>query len=270
MRPFTDEEFEIMVSEVTDRDHPAFDMLCQIAEKTLRAKVRAWCAADPVLAGRALEDDIMQEIHLRLIKTTLTGFLMREDRGGEINRNPDEFKSWIFKVAERIKIDNANLLRGRDGKTRGFEEGEEERFPDNTDEHEEEEERRREALADAFRIILDSDANICKVLTWLAMSLFMLDQDITKIQSTEAVAAFGEKNLYEIRDIVLDCAKRIDWIVITPEQLERIESALGEEREGRPVGEFKYKELFMKKGGKATISDWVNRMNGFIASRMKK
>ena len=26
----------------------------------------------------------------------------------------------------------------------------------------------------------------------------------------------------------------------------------------------KYSEFFMKKGGKATISDWVNRMNNMI------
>lgn len=40
MRPFTDEEFEIMISEMTDKDHPSFDMLCSIAKKTLRSKVR--------------------------------------------------------------------------------------------------------------------------------------------------------------------------------------------------------------------------------------
>ena len=35
MRPFTDEEFEIMISEMTDKAHPSSDMLCSIAEKLL-------------------------------------------------------------------------------------------------------------------------------------------------------------------------------------------------------------------------------------------
>ena len=130
MRPFTDEEFEIMISEMTDKAHPSSDMLCSIAEKTLRSKVRYWCSTDSVLRGRRMEDDIMQDIFIRLIKTTVTHFLLRKDRNGEVNRNPDEFKSWIFKVAERIKIDTANALRNRDYKMRGFEDGEEEQIPD--------------------------------------------------------------------------------------------------------------------------------------------
>lgn len=77
MQPFTDEEFEIMVSEMKDDDHPTYSMLCTIAEKTLRPKVKYWCAADSVFHGRGMEDDIMQEVFIRLIKMTVTHFLSR-------------------------------------------------------------------------------------------------------------------------------------------------------------------------------------------------
>ena len=40
MRPFTDEEFEIMIPKMTDETHPSFDMLCTIAEKTLSSKIK--------------------------------------------------------------------------------------------------------------------------------------------------------------------------------------------------------------------------------------
>lgn len=270
MRPFTDEEFEIMISEMTDSAHPSSDMLCSIAEKTLRSKVRYWCSTDFVLRGRGMEDDIMQDIFIRLIKTTVTHFLVRKDRNGEVNRNPDEFKSWIFKVAERIKIDTANALRNRDYKARGFEDGEEEQIPDEPYD-DDEQSYQHETLAEAFKIVLESDARIYKILTWFAQSLFIIEFDVTKIQSNDAIiTAFSEKTLFEMKDILLGFADKIDWIVIAPEQIEKINRALNAEFKNKLIGEIKYKDFFMKKGGKASISDWVNRMNRLIESRMKK
>ena len=269
MRPFTDEEFEIMISEITDKTHPSFNMLCIIAEKTLRSKVRYWCATDSILSRRGMEDDIMQEVFIRLIKTTVTHFLKREDRNGELNDNPDEFKSWIFKVAERIKIDTSNSLRNRDYKMRGFEEGEEEQVPDDSDD--DGESYQHDTLAEAFKIVIDSDAKIYKILTWLAQSLFIIEYDVTKIQSNDIIIkAFGEKSLFEMKDILLGYAEKIEWIVITPDQIEKIDRALNAEFKNKLIGEIKYKDFFMKKGGKASISDWVNRMNRLIESRMKK
>ena len=69
-----------MISEMTNKAYPSFDMLCFMAEKTLRSKGRYWCSTDSVLRGRGMEDDIMQDIFIRLIKTTATRFLVRKDR----------------------------------------------------------------------------------------------------------------------------------------------------------------------------------------------
>lgn len=269
MRPFTDEEFEIMISEMTDEKNPSFHMLCAIADKTLRSKVKFWCATDSVLRGRGMEDDIMQDIFIRLIQMTVTHFLIREDSNGEVNRNPEEFKSWIYKVAERIKIDAANALRNKDYKARGFADGEEEQIPNESDD-EDERSFQQDTLAEAFKIILESDARIYKILTWLAQSLFIIGFDVTKIQSNDAIiTAFSEKTLFQMKDILLGFADKIDWIVIAPKQIEQIDRALNAEFNNKRIGEIKYKDFFMKKGGKASISDWVNRMNRLIESRMK-
>ena len=269
MRQFTEQEFEKMISELTDESHPSFDTLCAIAEKTLRSRVRYWCATDSALAGKKLEDDIMQEIFLRLIKTTVTGFLFRKENNGEINNDPDGFKSFMFTVAERIKIDTANAERKRDSRTRGFIDGEEEKIPDESGDGGDE--YRRERLAEAFNIVLESDAGVYKVLTWLAQSLFIIELDITKIRSNDAIiSAFSEKTLFEMRDTVLEFAKKVDWITVSDEQIKRINKALNAAAGDKRTGDIKYKDFFMKKGGKATISDWVNRMNKMIESRMKK
>ena len=269
MRPFTDEEFEIMISELTDETHPSFNMLCSIAEKTLRPKVEYWCLTNSALRGRKMEDDIMQDVFIRLIKTTVTHFLVRKDRNGEVNRNPDEFKSWMFKVAERIKIDTANALRSRDSKVREFEDWEEEQIPDKSY-NKDEQLFQQETLAQAFKIVLESDARIYKILTWLAQSLFIIEFDVTKIQSNDAIImAFGEKTLFEMKDILFGFADKIEWISIAPEQADRIDRALNTEVKNQRIGEMRYQDFFMKKGGKASISDWVNRMNRLIESRIQ-
>lgn len=56
----------------------------------------------------------MQEIHLRLTKTTVDYFLLRHDIEGPYNDNPEGFEAWIFFVAKNIKRDFANKIRNRD------------------------------------------------------------------------------------------------------------------------------------------------------------
>ncbi|MGN0114785.1 MAG: RNA polymerase sigma factor [Acutalibacteraceae bacterium] len=271
MRPFTDEEFDIMIAQIMDEEHPSFDMLYSIADRTLRPTVKNWCACDPALSGKNLEDDIMQDIFCRLIKTCSTHFLIRDDCGGSVNRNPDGFKSWMFKVAENIKRDVANSYRKHDFNTRQFDDGEEKRLPDSSLD-DDGKDFRREKLARAFEIVLASDAKIYKVLTWLAQSIFIIQYDITKIQSNVAIIkAFGDKTLFEMRDMVLRFAGAVHWLSVTPAQIEKLNRALNANvGENMLLGDVVYKEFFMKKGGKASISDWVNRMNSMIVSLMNK
>ena len=42
---FSKEEFDVMVEELLCSDPISFDMLCNLAEKTLKSKVKAWCQA---------------------------------------------------------------------------------------------------------------------------------------------------------------------------------------------------------------------------------
>lgn len=150
--------------------------------------------------------------------------------------------------------------------SRGFEENEEKNIPDRSDESAELRELRTERLARAFTIVLDSDSTVYKVLTWMAQSIFIVNFDVTKIKSTELVlTAFEQKKLYDMRDMVFFASRSLSWINITAKQSARIESALAAPyHDGRRYGDVKYCEFFMKKGGKATISDWVNRMNNVI------
>lgn len=262
----TEQEFHIMVEELLYQQESSFCMLCSIARRVLSSSVRGWCAADSALAGGGYEEDIMQEIYARLIKTTVSHFLLRENVKGPYNDDPEGFEDWIFKVARNIKSDYAKQVRRYYMRNLPPEElpGEEE------DMGSPEQQERRQKLSAAFEIVLSSDAQVYKALTWVAQCLYVIEYDISRIEANQLiVSTLEQKSLFEMRDIILHTVDRIRWLDISPEQKQRIEDALQKPYdEMRVYGQVTYGEFFMKKGGKKSISDWVNRMNSLIVRVM--
>lgn len=264
---FTQREFDTMVEELLYTDPARFDMLYHIAEKALRPSVVYWCKTDKTLHGRGYEDDIMQDIHIRLIQTTVDRFLLKDGVDGPVNNDPAGFNAWIRTVAENIKKDSSNKIRGVDFRTVDMDN------PlvicaasDNTDDEAE----RIEELKQAFSVVLDSDARVYKVLTWVAQFVIIIDFDVTKIESNDLlIKLFENSTLYEMYNSILVISRRIPWITVSRVQHERILVELHRiYKDGISYGNTKYKEFFMKQNGivsgKKSISDWVNRMNNKI------
>ena len=270
---FTAAEFDTMVQELLYAKPISFDMLCKIAEKTLKSSVRGWCEADLSLKGRECHDDIMQEIQLRLIQKTVPYFLLRNGVDAPYNNDPEGFEDWMFKLAKNVCRDYAGKVRREDFKTEPSEELPELPAPASDAD---EQQARRERLKQAFEIVLESDISVYKILTWLAQFLFVLELDVTKIESNEMIlAAFADKTLFGMYDMLQMVAQKIPWIVITDRQHEKIMTALGKKCKGGSLyGEMKYSECFMKyrgeRSGKKSISDWMNRMNDMISEKMGK
>ncbi len=267
---FTKAEFDTMVKELLYTTPVSFDMLCHIAEKTLRPTVIKWCKAEDCLRGRGYEKDIMQEIHLRLMKTTVNNFLLRDGISQPFNNDPEGFEDWMFRVAENLKRDFANSVRSVDFKTEDIDNPAIGNVLADGSGNTAETEDRIEQLQWAFSMVLSADAGVYKILTWLAQFIFILDEDVTKIQSNELIIeAFGDKTLYDMYGMLLDAARKIPWIVVTKEQNEKIMLALRKKRDGKVTyGETPYKDFFMKHNGepsgKKSISDWMNRMNDML------
>ena len=264
---FTHQEFSVMVDELLYQEPVSYDMLCCIAEKTLWNSVVSWCRKEDCLRGRGYEEDLMQEIYLRLIKTTVDYFLLRNGVDGPVNNDPEGFEDWMFRVADNLKRDFVARIRNRDYKTTDMEDPELENIPDvEYDDGEEQ----IEKLKKAFSIVLSSDVGIYKILTWLAQFVFILDEDITKIKSNDLILhAFRNKTLYEMFEMIMTASKRIPWIVVTEQQRKRIMDALKQPWKGGIVyGDVRFSEFFMKHNGtvsgKKSISDWMNRMNNMI------
>ena len=265
MRAFSDGEFRQMTVELLCDETPRFDTLCLLAEKTLRRSVCRWCAEDPALAGGHYEDDVMQETLLRLIRCAVSGFLLRDGPDGEVNDDPDGFCRWMFTVAHNVWRDLSNRVRKLSLSVRGFREGEEELIPDDPADADTND-AGREILRRAVAVVLTADAHVCKVLTWLAQCLFMIRADLSRIRANDLILReFENKTLYEMRDMLVDAAAEIPWLSVSEEQFKKIDRELDRPfADDRKTGEIRYKEFFMKKGGKATISDWVNRINSLI------
>ena len=270
---FTQEEFDTMVEQLLGGRLDSYDMLCTIADRVLRPSVIRWCNTDDTLRGRGLEEDIMQEIHTKLLLNVVTRFLRRNGPEGELNRDPEGFQAWMFTVARNVKRDFANKLRARDIKTRELEGTEAETL---SSEELAGQQTHVDRLRQSFDVVLSADAGVHKVLTWLAQSLYILELDVSKIQSTQIVLeAFSEKSLYEMYESVRDAADRIPWMYISREQNRRIAAALDAPYDaGRTWGQVTYKSLFMmyhgEPSGKKSVSDWVNRINSIIKRKLGK
>lgn len=270
MQSFTAEEFEQMIAELTNPSGASFQTLCLIADKTLRQTVQHWCANDPVLSGKDMVNDIMQEIFCRLIKTCVTHFLLRNDCNGQINRDPVGFQKWMFTVARNIKKDVSNHSRRDDYNTTSLGKCTDVSTLDSVAALDERKQHIM-VLKEAFSIVLNSDVRVYKVLTWLAQCLYIIQFDYSKIESNDKlIEDFSEKTLFEMRDILFEWAKKTEWMHISSEQKNKIDQMLNMPfQKETHIGDIKYKDFFMKKGGKASISDWVNRMNNLIESRIK-
>lgn len=268
LRVFTDEEFYQMICEV-DCDNPKYVTLCKIADKVLKPTAIKWCTGG-ILKGRYTPEDLMNDIHVKLIQKISTGFLRNERFGGDINKDPDGFNSWLFEVAHNLIFDKTKKTKNKQGKDVKYEAADNEvHYLD--EDFDEEEEIRQQALSKAFNIVLNSDRKVYITLTWIAQSLFVIQYDLKRSEATEEIIKeFQSKSLFDMWKIILAFSKQIPWLMVTPAQRQRISTALCTPlKDDILLGEVKYEELFMSKGPKQTISDWVNRIDNMIKGRMR-
>jgi DNA-directed RNA polymerase specialized sigma24 family protein len=268
---FTLEEFDTMVQEILYQEPSSYDMLCRITVRTVMPLIRKFCSSVPCLKWRGLEEDFAQDVCVLAMSGVVDKFLLKDGVNAPVNYAPEGFGPWLNEVARNWILDYIRRNKGRI--TVPLEEELLLVLGEDTDDIWDLEER-RERLKKALELVLDAYAGIYKVLTWLAMFTFMLGEDISKIESNDRiVAAFEERTLNEMYEMICAEAVRIPWMQISPERDAAIRKALREPfDEDRTYGEVTYSGFYMKyqgaPSGKKSISDWVNRMNGIIRKQL--
>ena len=261
---FTVDEFHTMVQELLYTKPSRFNTLCEIATRTLEPLIRSWCRRDSVLCGRGFEKDILQIALLRLMKKTVPNFLLNDRVEGSYNDDPEGFAHWMVTVGHNVHRDFANKVR-RDEFITDDDEEKLERTPV-CDEDWVTVQELREMLHRAFCKVIDSDLSVYKVLTWWAHVLFLAEKSLEHHTANRMIVTmFENKTLNEMYAYILAVSKNVPWMAITEAQHRHILAALQKPFEdGKTVGETPYYLFFMKKGGNKTVSDWVNRINGWL------
>ncbi len=269
------EKFNIMLQEVLFTVPARFDMLAEIIELIAKDKIAYWCATDQDLKNRGYEGDILQLLHLKVMKRVVVDFLMRKG-DGQINNNPAGFIGWVTTLARTTKCDMADAVRGEDFGTS--------EMPEEISQHEEWDETILieepvdpiEQLKEAFRIVINANINIYKIISWLGVSVLMIAQEKTKIQATNILdSEYGRKTLSELFDVIVKVADEIEWLEFTSEEIKKIETALEQKNEDKTFGETPFEEFFMvntkteEKNGKKSISDWNYRLNHIVKKNIK-
>lgn len=257
---FAEEVYQKAFADVMDKEKADFGRLCVLVDALVRPTVTAWCMTTPILAGRCCEDDIIQEIHLRVIKYSVGDFFFRGDTP---NRDSTQFRMWLFTVAKRAKISYirkiakdqtsdlepiAEIIPADD---KPFEEADREDFS--------------LALTKAVSAVISLRVGVHKQLAWLAVNFILLNQDIKRSAATELVVRnFGDKTLDELLQFCLYQISCHPYIKISPEDKDRLISLLNQTKGGVRVGDAVFRDFFTSKGENYSISDWICKINTTI------
>lgn len=260
-----------MVEQLLGGEQATFAMMYYIADKTLRPAVRRWCADKRLLAGLQLEDDIMQDVQLRLTKTCVSHFLLRNGADNPVNYDREGFRNWLFVVARNVLKDYLRRMKPLYAPDGAYPAQATYGIPGDALIAQEITRERMDTLNAALCIALEADASVYKTLVWLAQLLFMLEQDVTRIQSSEMlIREFSQKTLRDMWHTLLAASEKLPWLALSGRHRLKIENDLcAPWDEHRTYGQVRLSEYFMQKGARQSVSDWTNRLNTAIRRSWK-
>lgn len=268
----TQEEFDGIVREMTVEKPARYDTLCAVAARLLEKKLARTVATTPALARSTTAEDLLSEVYIRLIKCTIPSFLYR---GDTLNNDPEGFTRWVYTVAGNICRDKCRAAAARQTLSLDTDPDDEDApylqiadadaeaafLPDDS----------TDRLRAAFERVLDMDVQVYKIITWTAQAVMILSADVTKIQSNEMlVRIYAGMTLFEMWAAVTAASARIPWLKISADADSRLRKMLATpfSKDVR-YGDMVYADFFMKKGAKASISDWVNRINAGLKEKLR-
>lgn len=255
---FTTTEYQTMLVELS-RNPCVFDTLIRLAKKTLFASVRKWCNGHQALKNRGYEEDIMQNINLRLVKYFLKSFRRNPE---DVIGNSSEFVNWLFKVA-RNEFYTFSRKHGKVIANEGTADPEKNKNTPTYNMSSSIVENER--ILFAFQTVLSASSKPHILLTWLVVMLMINDDSVDRIDATRIlVDELSDKPLDEIYNLV--SRELIQQMVLPADSplLEQLRSKLDAQTDGTRVGDRPLRSFFMKKGETDSVSDWINRMNGLI------
>ena len=263
----TEEDVRNIAAEITGGKRFAVSPLYEVMKKTSYPAIRAKCRNTACLRNRAVEDDIFQDVYISVWNHAYR--VLFTDEG--LNPDPGPFARWLATVTNNRIRDYIRDAAGQDERTephRLSEGGEDDdpllrvAAPEPSDERD----RARELLVAAAGRVMGEGSSVYIDLAWLAHMLLVLTEGAERGRASRMVALrYGEMTLSEMYVAVVRGIRTVGWLRISSAALGRMKRRLLEKSEsGAAYGMSLFSSFFMKKGGEASVSDWVNRVNGRI------
>ena len=260
-----EEKFHQVIEGFRRQDESVKPILVEITNAAVAKVVNKWASGRAPSDAVEFKENAYQDINAHVWKKFLFGFLMKDGPEGQINDNLYSYIAWARTAAE-------NVLRDKYRKEVRYKKAQDivvEKAVDSdltTCNLGEKRTEAKEQLKSAFDIVLSRDIEIYKVLTWIAEFLLVLEYNADMIGIRELIeVSFADVTLDEMARLLEWRADDFEWLEMSSEQKQKVSQALDKPwKDGRRYGDVKYKECFMKKGGRYTISDWINRVNNLV------
>ena len=205
-----------IVEDICGNDYPKYENLVIFVHNLLNKKVKSWCYNDSFLRGGMHEEDVMQEIQIRIIKKCEDYFFKPVD--GKTDKTCDEFKAWCYRVAKNYFITYCVKRKNRkevelklsikcddDFASSDFDSDVE--LCEKLDEN-------RQELKKCFEIVLDLKSKPHIVLTWLSVSMYMIYTNSSKIEATHVIVEkFSGLTMDEMLRVIIILSARCGWIL---------------------------------------------------------
>jgi|GEM_PF-3087561 len=270
-------EFSVMVKKLTEGDARGYDYLCCISDAFLKPFVSKLCSRISVLRDYDLRDDIYQDVLLALYQSCVSQFLYRN---GVLNDDPDEFLSWIYTVAKNVTLSAARKYRAKNQAETSMvsPDGSERDYPDGRDEFASSES--AEILRESFLIAASARSALHIVFVWMLRALILSGSigirqsannkgRVTDAGINDYIAVeFSDDLLEAIYATIFMCSRKVGWMAFTESMNDNFLSRLSETDDGVRIGDRQLSDFYMKKGGSASVSDWINRMNARIRKKL--
>ena len=203
--PFNESElYFTLVEDILGKEIPKYDNLVIFIHNILNKKVKRWCYNDSVLRCGMQYEDVMQEVQIKIIKTCEDYFF--KPVNGKTDKTCDEFIAWCNTVAKNYFITYCVKQKKRKQVEVDLSSVLDEQSFDSEDELSTKENVRDE-LKNCFVVVFDLKSSPHILLTWLCVSLFMVEYDASKIESTHLLSEkFSELTLGGMFDLVVKLA----------------------------------------------------------------
>ena len=263
-----------VIAELTGGCPSGESYLYPLLRKTVYRSVCAQCRTASCLRGKGLEEDILHDVWIRVWNHAYR--VLFAESG--VNDDPKAFAAWLATVTNnrvrdyirRVSREEARLAIEREDGERDEEESAIERVAAPVADRDAQD-GAEELLERVVGYVMEHVTSAHVNLAWLAFTAAVVaDGEERSRAAKNVVNRYADTKLNEMFRDVLKRAAAVPWLRDAVAPGGKLRSGIGEKMAKQGSGDKEFSAFFMSKGGEASVSDWVNRVNSRIRKEMQK